>query len=406
MGARRAASWRAGERAADLDDDNKLFDLIEAVYGAAMGADPDDWGRVAGLVSAAIGGPFKISVEDPRTPAAAFVASDGLDAAFRAAYAHHYVGRNPWMQAAVGHPEMAVSFGDEMVEARTLLASEFYNGWLRPQGLRHAVGCMTRLPHGAGVALVAYLPPDRPPTEDDRRLLHRLRPHVMRGLDVHRAAHGHAAARALAEGALDRVPAAVCITDGSARVLFMNRAAEDLVAAADGLTIDARGQLAAALPRQTDALRLAVGQAVATADRQGDTAGTALRLRRPSRRPDLRALVIPSHPHAAYRPAAVDGGSPAPSALLFITAPERAPRPSADRIRDLHDLTAAEARVVAAVAGGASVAETAVRLGIAESTVRQHLKQAFHKTGTRGQPDLVRLILSDPLSLDWRAPPE
>lgn len=44
---------------------------------------------------------------------------------------------------------------------------------------------------------------------------------------------------------------------------------------------------------------------------------------------------------------------------------------------------------VVEVGGAPEVAEV---LGIAETTVRFHLKNLFHKTGTRRQADLVKLV--------------
>lgn len=57
-------------------------------------------------------------------------------------------------------------------------------------------------------------------------------------------------------------------------------------------------------------------------------------------------------------------------------------------------LTHTEARVTARLAAGRSVKEIADALGIRVSTVRSHLKSAFAKSGTRGQTDLIRLVLT------------
>ncbi|WP_294264704.1 hypothetical protein [uncultured Sphingomonas sp.] len=55
-------------------------------------------------------------------------------------------------------------------------------------------------------------------------------------------------------------------------------------------------------------------------------------------------------------------------------------------------LTRAEARIGAAIATGTSIAEAANALGITEQTARYYTKRLFAATGTRGQPDLVRLF--------------
>jgi DNA-binding CsgD family transcriptional regulator len=55
-------------------------------------------------------------------------------------------------------------------------------------------------------------------------------------------------------------------------------------------------------------------------------------------------------------------------------------------------LTPAELRVLFAIIEVGGVPEVAETLGIAETTVRFHLRQLFEKTGTHRQADLVRLV--------------
>jgi DNA-binding CsgD family transcriptional regulator len=60
-------------------------------------------------------------------------------------------------------------------------------------------------------------------------------------------------------------------------------------------------------------------------------------------------------------------------------------------------LTHTEARVAARLASGLGVKDIAGALGIRVSTVRTHLKSVYAKTGSRGQTDLVRLVLTGEL---------
>ena len=56
-------------------------------------------------------------------------------------------------------------------------------------------------------------------------------------------------------------------------------------------------------------------------------------------------------------------------------------------------LTNAEAALLAALVDGATLKEFATRRGVSVHTVRNQLKQLFHKTGVRRQSDLIRLAL-------------
>jgi DNA-binding CsgD family transcriptional regulator len=62
-------------------------------------------------------------------------------------------------------------------------------------------------------------------------------------------------------------------------------------------------------------------------------------------------------------------------------------------------LTPTELRVLLSIVEVGGVPQTAEALGIAETTVKTHLKRLFAKTGTRRQAELVKLTagFSSPL---------
>ena len=57
-------------------------------------------------------------------------------------------------------------------------------------------------------------------------------------------------------------------------------------------------------------------------------------------------------------------------------------------------LSAAQKRVAMRIAGGQDLPEIASELGISVNTVRTHLRRMFEKTGTNGQPALMRILLT------------
>lgn len=71
----------------------------------------------------------------------------------------------------------------------------------------------------------------------------------------------------------------------------------------------------------------------------------------------------------------------------------------------LHGLTETEARLADAIVGGASLEEAAQACGLTRESGRTYSKRVFAKTGTRGQPDLVRVLLTGLAGLDTSAPP-
>jgi DNA-binding CsgD family transcriptional regulator len=70
-----------------------------------------------------------------------------------------------------------------------------------------------------------------------------------------------------------------------------------------------------------------------------------------------------------------------------------------EAIAKAYKLTPMELRVLLAIVEVGGVPEVAETLGIAATTVRTHLNQTYHKTGTNRQADLVKLVaaFSNPL---------
>ena len=69
------------------------------------------------------------------------------------------------------------------------------------------------------------------------------------------------------------------------------------------------------------------------------------------------------------------------------------------QIAQLFGLRPSEARLALALSRGLSIADAAHALGLTLETARNYSKKIYAKTGTRGQSDLVRLILTSVLAL-------
>ncbi|MCR4520487.1 MULTISPECIES: helix-turn-helix transcriptional regulator [Bosea] len=81
-------------------------------------------------------------------------------------------------------------------------------------------------------------------------------------------------------------------------------------------------------------------------------------------------------------------------AIIVATPVAAGAGPDAGLIAGLFDLTPAEARLAAVIAGGHPPRDAASRLGVTEATARTTLKRILAKTGTRRQADLVGLLKS------------
>jgi DNA-binding CsgD family transcriptional regulator len=184
-------------------------------------------------------------------------------------------------------------------------------------------------------------------------------------------------------GVLNYLMHGVIITDRTSRPLFVNLAAAEVIAQSDGLRIDS-ARLRAAHPPETAAIRRMIEAASDAPD--GESCSAALCVSRPSMRRSLTLVVAPMRGAQARLPGLQ------PSAIVFITDPEREAPVSSAFLQQVYGLTRAEAEVAVKVERGEGLQAVAETLGIALCTARTHLQHIFEKTGTRRQAELVRLI--------------
>jgi len=203
-----------------------------------------------------------------------------------------------------------------------------------------------------------------------------------------RVAEAIASRDALAAG-LDRLADAAFILDATRAIRFLNTAAHCLLAA-DARLRSFGGKLAFSASRLQSAFHAAVrGAAAKTAQARllalpGTGACTA------------EVTVCPLRAEHALASAWQE-----PLVLVIVSVQRQDAASIAGRMRQIHGLTPAEARVVAQLALGRSLEEISTRTGVRESTLRTQIKSIFAKVGVARQADLVRVALSGaPLAPD------
>jgi DNA-binding CsgD family transcriptional regulator/PAS domain-containing protein len=273
----------------------------------------------------------------------------------------------------------------------------FYAEFLPRYGLREAIGCAT-INNETVFAGIGVNRGSRGAAFDEanERAFSAIIPHLRRAMQV---AGNLQWARAHSEGlsqALDHVKTAVVIVDGNANVVGMNAAAEALLAKADGLAVKS-GEFKALRPADNARLRRTIAGAAGTTAGGDFDAGGVLQI---ARRTGLRSYAVLVSPISSW--ASLTFALPRAGAIVMINDPEAEPAVPVEPLQRLYGLTAAEARLVAALAAGRRIEDAAKAFKISRETARTQLRQIFAKTGTTRQTDLVSTVLALPFGLPRR----
>jgi DNA-binding CsgD family transcriptional regulator len=109
-----------------------------------------------------------------------------------------------------------------------------------------------------------------------------------------------------------------------------------------------------------------------------------------SRGDDLKPLLLIALP--LNRIGSLDASDQLACGVVFITDPDRTDNPILEPLRRAFNLTHREAQMVIAIAHGHGLQAAADTMGVALTTARSQLQQAFAKTGTKHQAELAALV--------------
>jgi DNA-binding CsgD family transcriptional regulator len=283
------------------------------------------------------------------------------------------------------HPVGTVVLSDSILPLTELRRTAFFDEVMRPQDLGHAamIGLSRKPDFGVGFCLNRG-PRQGPYTEQERRLLERLTPHMMRAVQFGFQLGAYQALQHMAYRTLDRITVGVALLDRNARTLFVNKSLRSMtIDGALNLRNQKLSSYSAPHAKRIDnlvhsALRGAPGATMAIPHPVDGRSVTVLVA-------SVRSRDFERFAHMDMRDAA---------AMVFVLDPAVSTMTPPEWVMDAYGLTLAEARVALQAASGHSVAKIGSQLNISPNTVKTHLRSIFAKTGTHSQAELVSIIAS------------
>jgi DNA-binding CsgD family transcriptional regulator len=358
-----------------MDPASKLTDLIEDIYDAAL--EPARWNDVVVGMNDFVGskacGLISKNATSQHGQTHYYC---GVDPHYIQLYSEYYCRFDPLRTLppfgkVVGIPDL--------LPYDTYRRGPFYQEWLRPQGCIDVANVVLDKVGQHSADLLTFLPGAKMADTDMRRRIATIVPHARRALLINKTINARQSEVAAFADTLNGLSAAIFLLDASCRIVHANTAGDGLLDTGEVLR-SVNGQLVARDARANRILREAF------VDRSEPAA-------------DPRCIALPmaardgEHYVAHLLPLTVAARRTAGRSVasLFVRKAEL-DSPSGDVIARSFELTPAELRVMLSIANVGGVPETAAALGVAESTVKTHLRNVFSKTGTSRQAELIKLI--------------
>ena len=276
---------------------------------------------------------------------------------------------------------------EEFQEAR------FFQEWARPQGWVDSVQAILEK-SATSFAHLSFLRNEATGSADEgtRRRMQLIVPHVRRAVLIGKVIGLKTAEAASFADSLDGLRAGVFLIDARGHIVHANASGHDLLA--DGAVLKSvNGKIVASDPSAQQVLSdvfLSAGNGDAAIGGKG--IAVPLSARNGER---YVAHVLPLTSGVRRRA----GASYSAVAALFVRRAALDIPSAPEVIARTYKLTPTELRVLLAIVEVGGTPEVAEALGVAETTVKFHLRRLFEKTGAHRQADLVKLVagFSNPL---------
>ena len=355
----------------------KFSELVEDIYDAAI--EPARWNEVVvGINDFVAGKACGIFSKDVISKAGTTHYFCGADPHYIKLYAETYSKLGP----LTSYPPLGkiVSMGD-LVPYDEFCRGAFFQEWMRPQGCVDMADVVLENSKSDAKIMMAVHVSKRLVDDEIRRRIAMLVPHANRALMINRAVERKASQTAAFSETLDSLGAGVLLVDAECRIVHANTAGQRLLAEDD------------CLRSMSGRLVLRDGEANQNLRRTVGLGGDEVAVRRD-------ALLLTAHDgarsivHLLPLKSLLRNGTKGPLdavAAVFVRKVEMDCKSYGGLIARTFGLTPAELRVFLAIVDVGGVPESSEKLGVAETTVKTHLKQVFSKTGASRQADLVKL---------------
>ncbi|MEO0978546.1 MAG: LuxR C-terminal-related transcriptional regulator [Pseudomonadota bacterium] len=206
-----------------------------------------------------------------------------------------------------------------------------------------------------------------------------LAPHLAKAVELNRLTFELRRRYDAALTVLDKIDTGILILTEKSEIVLKNRAAEDLFAAEDSLTISRANTVSILIPEVVAELNDAVNSIACTAAGENDEAGRLVQIPRRSGAAPLLAVVSP------LRDAEMELEMNLSGVLVTLIDPLKPMKVQSGILSKAYSLSNSEKRLVEFVLRGQTNKEIATELGLSPETIKSQLSSLFEKCGCRNR---------------------
>lgn len=296
--------------------------------------------------------------------------------------------RSPFSGIGADIPVGVVYSAFQLIDERQYQRSELWQGWCKPRDLYHDVSSNLLLANQTRWRIDVRRAAIKDPFGTDQiSLLTKFLPHLRRAGQISQKFEKTSAFAAI----LSNMPFGILLVNGHRHVLHLNEAADALLQQPNMPLGRSGNEFVATNLKDDQQLQRMIAECCLLDEGMPSPGGTIL-LPSVQDGSGLRRIVVsvsPCFDAQAY------GLTSERRAVVMIR--EVAPDAHAEfegGLRELFDLTKAEARLACALASGRSLREASLELGVTFKTSRTYLERIFTKTKINQQTQLVALLNS------------
>ncbi len=356
--------------------------IVDAIYEAAF--DEGLWNSVVHQVAASTGGFGGSLVLFDTTRSYLPVQYDhGFQDGMWNDYGAHYIKIDPRIPSWLAKPQLETyTDGVLGITPQMRRTMEYFDWENRGSDQRFGYGARLFVANGVESSLfLGRSDKQGAASDEDIGKLVQFLPHLRRSITLSRRI-----GQRISTAALDALSFGILVLDETGRVSFANGRIQAMAAEQDGLRLSAAG-LTLAEPTENAAYQRTVEKFRRRNFFDGAPMRTALPASRPSGKRPYSILICPFQRLAGLLPDFRQ------SLLICVSDPAQTLHLNEEVLAALFELTAAEARLTISLVQRGSLSAAAADCGLTDGSARQYLKRIYGKTGTRGQVDLVALIL-------------